>query len=353
MTSSERIMGTLNRTQIDRLPADLWATPEVMQSLKTHFRCETDDEVFTGLGVDKILWVMAPYQAPGANSELMTSLTEAWEVERKEVNFGAGSYMEIAKYPLADITTVAEAEKFAWPDPDLFNYAALAPQCIANERWVRMLFFISLFELYCSIRPMDKALMDLYTDIDLAQYIIERIADVQLQYIEKSLQSAGDHIEVVYISDDMGMQDRQLIPTDKWEFYFHRHMGNIVDLIHSYGKLAFYHTDGSAPEIVDRLVDLGIDVLNPVQHRCPGMDRDRLAKLYGDRIVFHGGVENQQVLPLGTPADVRKEVMEDMRTLGKGGGYIVASCHMLQAGTPIDNILALYDTVLEHGHRFF
>ena len=352
MTSYDRVMNTLNRSKIDRLPADLWATDEVMHSLRKHFQCTTDDEVWRKLGVDKIVWVMAPYGKGRGQQEQQTSLTDAWDVERREINFGAGSYMEVENQPLKGKETIADAEAFAWPDPDQFDYTALSALCKANAGWVRILFFISLFEIYCSIKPLDEALMDLYANEDLAHYILGRITNVQRQYIQKAMESAGDDIEIVYISDDMGMQDRQLISTDKWELFFHDHMRGIIDLIHSYGKKAFYHTDGSAPEIVDRLVDIGIDVLNPIQHRCPGMERERLKKLYGDRIIFHGGVENQQVLPLGTPEDVRREVLKDMETLGAGGGYIVASCHNMQAGTSMDNILTLYETVREEGHRY-
>ena len=260
--------------------------------------------------------------------------------------------MEVSHRPLKGVMTIAETDGYRWPESDKFDFKALAHQCKANEEWVRMLFFISIFEIYCTIKPLDEALMDLYVNEELAHYIIDRIASVQMQYIKDAMAMAGDEIEIVYISDDMGMQDRQLIPTGKWEVFFRDHMSKIIDLIHSYGKVAFYHTDGSAPEIVDRLVDIGIDVLNPVQHRCPGMERERLKKLYGERVVFHGAVENQQVLPLGTPEDVRNEVRKDMETLGTGGGYIVASCHNLQAGTSVDNILTLYDTVCEEGHRY-
>ncbi|MAG13951.1 MAG: hypothetical protein CMN78_05090 [Spirochaetales bacterium] len=352
MTSYDRVMNTLQRKGIDRLPADLWATGEVIQSLKEHFRCDDESEVYTKLGVDKIVWVMAPYGNAEERKDQQTSLTDAWDVGRKEINFGAGSYMEISTRPLAGKSTIAEADDFAWPNPDAFDYEYLASQCRDNGTWVRMLFFISLFEIYCSIKPLDEALMDLYASEELAHHIIGRIADIQLQYIDRAMAAAGNDIEIVYISDDMGMQDRQLIGTEKWELFFRDHIGTIIDKIHSHNKLAFYHTDGSAPEIVDRLVDIGIDVLNPIQHRCPGMERERLKSLYGDRIVFHGGVENQQVLPLGTPADVRREVLRDMETLGAGGGYIVASCHNIQAGTSIDNILALYDTVQTYGHRY-
>jgi len=116
-------------------------------------------------------------------------------------------------------------------------------------------------------------------------------------------------------------------------------------LIKASGKRVFYHSDGSAFDVLRSMVDLGADVINPIQHACPGMERDRLREALGDRVVFHGAVDNQQVLPFGSPDDVRREVRENIRLLGDGGGYIVAPCHMIQPGTPMANIVALYDEV--------
>jgi len=97
---------------------------------------------------------------------------------------------------------------------------------------------------------------------------------------------------------------------------------------------------------------MGIDILNPIQYVCPGMERERLKQLYGKRVVFHGAIENQRVLPFGTPDDVRRETEECMRILGAGGGYIVASCHNLQPNTPVENILAMYETVHTVGTKY-
>lgn len=106
-----------------------------------------------------------------------------------------------------------------------------------------------------------------------------------------------------------------------------------------------YHTDGAISPLIPGLIECGIDILNPIQHICPGMDRDNLKKLYGKDLIFHGGVENQHVLPLGTVQDVIDETRQCLDTLGKDGGYICCSCHNIQAGTPVENILAMIDTV--------
>ena len=110
-----------------------------------------------------------------------------------------------------------------------------------------------------------------------------------------------------------------------------------------------FHIGEIPPDVVNALIAIGIDVLNPIQWRCKGMDREGLKRDFGDRLVFHGGVDNQQPLPFGTPDDVRREVLDNLRILGAGGGYILAPCHNIQPVTPVANILALYQTGYEHG----
>jgi uroporphyrinogen decarboxylase len=113
----------------------------------------------------------------------------------------------------------------------------------------------------------------------------------------------------------------------------------------------FCHSDGAIRDVVPDLVEAGIQVLNPIQWRLPGMGREGLKRNFGARVIFHGGVDNQQTLPFGTPAEVRQEVAENYRILGAGGGYILAPCHNLQDLTPPENIVAMYEAGYELGWR--
>jgi uroporphyrinogen decarboxylase len=130
-----------------------------------------------------------------------------------------------------------------------------------------------------------------------------------------------------------------------WQEHLQPRLRRWCDLIHSHGKKVLFHTDGAARDFVPHLIESGVDILNPIQHICPGMDRAELNRDFGDRVIFHGGVENQHVLPYGSVADVRAETVKCLETLGQGGGYIPSSCHNIQAGTPVENILAMIETV--------
>jgi uroporphyrinogen decarboxylase len=128
-------------------------------------------------------------------------------------------------------------------------------------------------------------------------------------------------------------------------------MKRMIALSHQAGVSVFHHNDGNCRRILPELVEAGIDLLNPIQWRTPGMDRESLKAEFGERLIFHGGMDNQQTLPFGTVADVRREVEDSLRLLGKGGGYILAPCHNIQAITPPENIVAMYEACRELGQQ--
>jgi uroporphyrinogen decarboxylase len=123
----------------------------------------------------------------------------------------------------------------------------------------------------------------------------------------------------------------------------------MVKVAHARGKLAFHHDDGAIRPVIGDLIGIGIDVLNPIQWRSKGMEREGLARDFGGRLVFHGGIDNQHTLPFGSPDDVRREVADNIRIFRECKGYVVAPCHNLQANTPTENVVALYEAVAEHG----
>jgi len=161
---------------------------------------------------------------------------------------------------------------------------------------------------------------------------------------------AGDSIDMVFLSDDMGSQESLLFSTAMWDRFLKDRMKRWCDLIHSYNMKVFFHSDGACEPLIERLIDCGVDVFNPIQHVCPGMDMARLKEKYGDKLIFHGAVDNQKIIPYGKVEDVRKETLNCMEILGKDRqGYVCCSCHNIQPGTPFENILALVDTVKNSG----
>jgi uroporphyrinogen decarboxylase len=133
---------------------------------------------------------------------------------------------------------------------------------------------------------------------------------------------------------------------DMWREFIRPHHVRLNRLIHSFGAKVVYHTDGAVMEAVPELIEAGIDVLQALQFDAAGMDPDRLKREHGDRLAFCGGVSVQRTLPFGSPAQVREEVRQRVSVLGAGGGYILGPSHAIQAGTPVENVLAFFDAAL-------
>lgn len=347
MTPRERIIATLERRTVDRVPVDIWLTPEVLDSLRRHAGVVDEFELYRKLGVDKIAWVF-----PGYGSEKFDPNDSAgrdpWGVPTHRVRAGLATYQEYGEGPLAGFDDPAQLDTFAlWPDPDGFNYPAAKhlAQRARSFTFATIGPWISHFEIYCHMRGMENALMDVVADPGFLESALDRIDAIQTRMLERFLTELGDLIDIVFISDDMGTQESQLISTAAWRRHFAPRLERWVDLIHRHGRSVLFHTDGAARNFIPGLIECGVDILNPIQHVCPGMERAALKRDFGHRLVFHGGVENQRVLPFGSTEDVRREVTTCLETLGAGGGYIPSSCHNIQAGTPPENVIALIETV--------
>jgi uroporphyrinogen decarboxylase len=345
MTSKERILNTIYRQSVDRPPVDLWCTPEVLDSLQKYTGLEDELAVYQALGVDKIVWIFPGYGGryfdPNDSGEITL-----WGVPTRMVKSGLATYQEYVNPPIGDFYDPAQLADYPWPDPDKFDYAgakALADKA-RSCNFATIGPWISHFEVYCQMRGLENAMMDTLANPEFLDAALDHIDAVQTVMLERLLNELGDRLDMVFISDDMGMQHNLLVPEEVWEQHFKARLKNWCDLIHRYGKKVLYHTDGAVLPLIPGLIECGIDILNPIQHVCPGMDRAELKRLFGKDLIFHGGVENQKTLPMGTAPEVAAETRKCMETLGRDGGYICCSCHNAQAGTPVENILAMIET---------
>ena len=347
MTPHERILATINRQPVDRVPVDLWLAPEVLMSLKQHAGEADEYELYRKLGVDKIAWIFPGY-GTGKFDPNDSEGIDPWGVPTVRVKSGPATYQEYGEGPLAAMDSIAQLDDYPlWPDPDKFNYAAARELALRARSYGFATIgpWISHFEIYCHMRGMENALMDVIAEPEFLGAALDRIEAIQTKMLERFLSGPGDLIDMVFISDDMGTQDSQLISRSAWDEHFRPRLARWCDQIHGHGKKVLFHTDGAARDFIPGLISCGVDILNPVQHICPGMECGALKRDFGDKVIFHGGIENQHVLPRGTPEDVRREVTACLDTLGAGGGYIPCSCHNIQAGTPVNNVLSMLESV--------
>ncbi|MEI6035133.1 MAG: uroporphyrinogen decarboxylase family protein [Verrucomicrobiae bacterium] len=351
MSPRDRVLATLNRTPADRVPVDMWCTGEVLDSLRAHTG-ETDElAVYQKLGLDKIVWVFPGYGGHKYFDPNESGEVNLWGVPTRLVKAGAATYHEFGKPPLGACESPDEITSYpGWPAPELFEYAAAkaSAQSARDFGFATIGPWISHFEIYCTMRGLENALMDVIAEPEILQAGLDQIDRVQTAMLLRLLDELGDLLDIVFISDDLGTQESQLMSVDAWSEHIQPRMKRWCDIIHEHGKKVLFHTDGAARPFIPGLIEAGIDILNPIQHVCPGMDRASLKAEFGGSVIFHGGVENQKVLPFGSPEEVRRETRECLDTLGAGReGYICSSCHNIQAGTPVANVLAYIDEALK------
>jgi uroporphyrinogen decarboxylase len=356
MTPRERILAILHRRPVDRLPVDLWHTPEIGALLRQHCGVADDLAMYQALGLDKIVWVFLDYQTAageraggqsGAGAEDGGSRT-LWGVPLRDIQAGAAHYAEFGVAPLTGYDTPGSLADYPWwPSVERFDYDGAVTQARhAAQHFAVIGPWVSLFEIYCQLRGLEQSLMDLLEAPELVEAILDRVESIQTEMMRRFLARAGKSLDLVFISDDIAGQTSLLMSPTLWKRHLQPRLRRWCELIHALGCRVFYHTDGAAHPLLGPILDCGVDVLNPIQHACPGMELENLKREFGQRVIFHGGVDNQFALPRGTPEDVRRETQHCLETLGAGReGFICCSCHNVQAGTPLANILAMIKTV--------
>jgi uroporphyrinogen decarboxylase len=285
--------------------------------------------------------------APRYRGPALAPDTDIWGVTRGEISYGSGSYNEIRHYPLAGDLDPAAVARHRWPDPDWFDYGTLADEITAARRVSDRAVMVTngnIFETSWYMRGFEAMLMDCMSDEELVHAIMGRVTDFYVAFFSRILEAAPGMIDLVFTADDIGDQRGLLMPLPTWEKLLKPYHQRLNAAIHERGARVIYHTDGSIMDAAGGLADMGIDVLQALQFSADGMDPVRLKREHGSRLSFEGGVSVQTTLPFGTPDQVRQEVEERIRVLGRDGGYILGPSHWIQAGTPPENIVAMFDT---------
>jgi uroporphyrinogen decarboxylase len=273
---------------------------------------------------------------------------DIWGAHRRRVANAFGVLDQFASHPLAEAASLAHLQKYRWPRPDWWDFRPL-PQAISalnDTATFHIRYRVgSVFETAWSLVGFEKFLSDLAVQPELPAYIMERIAEVHLANLETALRLAGEQIDLVYFYDDLASQHGLLLSPAMYDRFIRPHHQRLIDLAARYGKPAMLHCCGSVYALLPRLIEMGLAVLNPVQPQARNMAHEKLAREFGDKIAFHGGIDIQDFLPRATPGQVRHQVAATCQILGAQGGYILSGSHHIQADTPLENILAMYDAI--------
>jgi len=360
MTHRERVRRALAHAETDRTPLDFAAVPEIWSRLQKVLDAPCRETVLRALDVDcRVISYdsRALLRPPGTPDPEASEALQAWgRLEngqsidvwgaRRRVQRNAwGAYDELCDYPLGDAQSVSDLRKHRWPEPEWWDFERLDAYIDrANPGGEYHLRYRvgSILETAWSLRGFESFLIDLMTQPELACYIMDRIAELHAENLERVLETAGARIDMVYTYDDVAHQKGLLISKDVWRRTLAPRQKRILEIAARYDKPVMLHCCGAVRGLIGEYVDMGVSVLNPIQPRASGMNFAELKGEFGRDLTFHGGIDIQELLPNGKPEEVRREAERARSVLGEGGGYILAPAHHVQADSPLENILALY-----------
>jgi uroporphyrinogen decarboxylase len=192
------------------------------------------------------------------------------------------------------------------------------------------------------MRGIDRFMMDLALDPDIARAILRKSCDYWMKFARLILENV--RVDMMCMSDDLGTQNGLFISREMFREFVMPLTRERADLFKSFGARVFMHSCGGIFPIIPDIIEAGVEILNPLQPRAKGMDRGEIKKTFGDRLVFHGSIDQQNILVFGSKDDVIKETRECIEVLGKNGGYIVSPSHALESDIPVETVVALYET---------
>jgi uroporphyrinogen decarboxylase len=349
MNSRERVLAAFNHERLDRVPTDIWTTPEVWGRLKAYFGKEAD--VRAKLHIDGMASVEPNYVGPKLPMVAENETIDYWGIRTKKVNYAMGVYDEMTHNPLSDARTIEDLEKYTWPRADWFDYSEMRAAAKAGrEKQVVMCGYMAIFFQHNKLRGLKTSLVDPFVRPEITRRLLEKIANFLYEQHRRMFEACDGLIDVTQVTDDFGTQAGPMISLKVFREFYRPYMQRFIDLAHSFGIKVFHHDDGAIRLFIPDIIEMGIDILNPLQWTCPGMDLEGLKKEFGASFCFHGGVDNQRVLPFGTSEEVRMEVRHCINALASDKtGYILAPCHNIQPVTSVKNIIAMYDETWKYG----
>ncbi len=260
-------------------------------------------------------------------------------------------YMQTVEPPLATATSPQDVANHPFPDPyaeGRFDDAIKYTQMYKDDYFVIGDLELTMFEMAWHHVGLEKYLMDLAMQEEYALALLDRVKEFSIG-IAKQL--AGIGVDAIWFGDDFGSQNGMMISPRMWRSVFKPRYAELWQEVKATNPdvLITYHTDGAVAPILDDLAEIGMDVFNPVQPNVPGHDPQELKDKFGDKFAFWGAIDQQDLLPNGTPAEIEADIAEKIRVLGEGGGYMSSPAHIIQTDVSMENVEAFIAAVKKHG----
>lgn len=354
MKPRERVQAALTHEEPDRCPMQISFTPEFADRLRADMEIQgrrvhnphgggNTYELERALNQDLLLtsvgWANSYYMDDKA---YVDEWGVGWDLQPYKTPYGIGHYTEMVKHPLADDASIADYQPPDPNRPELYTDAAQVVADFGDDYWIVGVTVTTILETAWALRGLEQLLLDMALNPELANHLL----DIPYHYhltAAKKLAELG--VDMIWTGDDIGSQNEMMISPRMWRTYLKPRMANFISELKTINpdiKIA-YHSDGNIMRIIPELIEIGLDVLNPIQPAS--MDPAEIKQAFGDTLCFWGSVDEQYTLPFGTPEDVEKEVKQRLETIGRDGGLILAPTHHVQLDTPMENFWAMVNTI--------
>lgn len=364
LTSRQRIHTALNHETPDRIPVDVggsyatgvnvgayvaWKahlgldTPTMVASRRSQIAW-VEDDIRRRFGIDT--WPVLPRGPHTPPEEVLPdgSYRDEWGVVRR---CPTGGHYYVSREPLAAECSLEAILNYPWPSPDDPGYVEglreNATQGHEAGYAVVLCLPVGVLHQATFLRGMENLFVDMLRHRHLAEALLDAVLEVQYAVTARMLDAAGDLADAVMFADDLGTHDRTMLSPALYRSLIKPRQQRYLDMIHAKTRAkVVYHTCGAIYPIIGDLVDIGVDVLNPVQVSAVGMDPARLKREFGRDICFWGGIDVAHLLPRATPSEVRDTVLRMIHTLGPDG-YVLSATNNIQADTPPENLSAMLE----------
>lgn len=373
MNSRERVLRALEHEEPDRIPLDLGSSnvtgivKSAYLNLVDHLGKEVreveffdtiqqlvivEEDILRRLEVDVrgLMPNVVRKNPPIEKSNNSRSFTDEWGVTWEMPE--GGLYFDLVKSPLSGDITGEDIGNFPWPDPTdphLFEGLEEKARKFYDDGYAVIVESIcaGIFEMSCRVRGTQEFLMDLALNPELACKLMDRFVDLKIQFYEAASEKLGRYIQFIREGDDVAGQESLIISSDMYRRFMkprHEKIFKAQKEIFPQPFYIFFHSDGQIYDLLPDFIEIGMDILNPVQ--ITGKSLDAIKKEFGNNIsLWGGGCDTQKVLPFGTPEEVRLDVKRRIEQLSPGGGFIFCTIHNIQADVPPENIIAMYETL--------
>ena len=346
MNSRDRILTTLRHREPDRVPLGFDSWPGIRKQLFARFGVQNTQALFDAMGIDGFSVFESSYVYP----DYIGPERPAFADGTKPNFFGIAS-LEYGP-PLAFAQSAADLDRYLWPRADWFDYRTVKERCLAikargqvtvgGEGGCGVQHAINL-------RGYQQALMDPLVDPDFTQSYLQRMGDFFVEWNERWLTAAEGEFDIYRCGDEIGSNTAPHCSPEIWREFYKPQLKRIFAVAKRHGLKIWFHCCGYCRPLLPDLLEIGVDMWDPAPGYVRDNDLPAIKRECGDRLTFVGGIDQPNVLVVGTPRDVEAEVRRRIEQLAPGGGYILGPSQCFTDDVPVENIVAMYAAALRYG----